>query len=142
MAMMALLFIAPAQAKADPPISTGTFNNTAVSGYDTVSYFTDGGPVKGNKEFQTQWKGADWYFVSQENLDKFKADPEQYAPQYGGYCAWAVAHGNTVGSDPLQYHIEEGKLYLNYSQSIKDQWLPRRKELIPLGDKEYPQLVD
>lgn len=142
MAVMALFFVAPGQAKADPPISTGTFSNTAVSGYDTVSYFTPGGPVKGSKEFQTEWNGADWRFSSQENLDKFKANPEQYAPQYGGYCAWAVAHGNTVKSDPLQYHIEDGKLYLNYNKKIKDQWLPRRAELIPVADKEFPQLID
>lgn len=130
------------QAFATSPIYTGTFNNTAVGGYDTVSYFSDGGPVKGSKEFKTKWKGADWLFSSQENLNKFKLNPEKYSPQYGGYCAWAVAHDNYVKGDPKVWNITNGKLYLNYNQSIAQKWKPRRKELIPAANKKYANEIN
>ncbi len=57
----------------------------AIGGYDTVAYFTVGKPVKGSKEFTHQWNGASWLFSSAGNRDLFKAAPEKYAPQYGGY---------------------------------------------------------
>ena len=89
-------------ANADAPIYTGTFSNKALKGYDAVSYFqNDGVPVKGSDEFQTEWNGADWYFSSADNLNAFRANPEQYAPQYGGYCAWAAAHDTLAKGDPL-----------------------------------------
>ena len=125
------------QALATDPIYTSTFSNKAVGGYDTVSYFTKDAPVKGSKEFKTEWKGAEWLFSSQENLEKFKATPEQYAPQYGGYCAWAVAHDNFVKGDPEVWNITDGKLYLNYNKKIAESWKPRREELIPVADKKY-----
>ena len=130
-------------ALAGDPIYTGTFSNSAVKGYDTVSYFQgDGVPVKGSEEFQTQWRGANWYFSSQKNLDAFKADPKKYAPQYGGYCAWAVAHDTLAKGDPTVYNIVDGKLYLNYDQSINSSWTPRKEELIIQADTIYPNLVE
>lgn len=142
MAMIALFGVTN-QALADDPIYTGSFGNLAVKGYDTVSYFQgNGAPVKGSEKFQTQWRGANWHFSSQANLDAFKANPEKYAPQYGGYCAWAAAHGTLAKADPKIYKLENGKLYLNYDQSIADKWLPRRAELIPAADEKYPTLVD
>ena len=131
------------QALADDPIYTGTFSSNAVKGYDTVSYFMgDGVPVKGSEEFQTKWRGANWQFSSEENLNKFKANPEKYAPQYGGYCAWAAAHGTLAKGDPKVYTLEDGKLYLNYDKSIHEGWLPRKAELIAVADEKYPELVD
>ncbi len=129
-------------ASAEATIYTGLFINNAVGGYDTVSYFMgDGVPVKGSKKFQTKWNGANWLFSTQENLDKFKASPKKFAPQYGGYCAWAAAHETLAKGDPKNYHIENGKLYLNYDANIHKQWLPRRAELIPVADAQYPQLL-
>lgn len=136
------LFTFVGQAFADAPISTSRFNNFAVSGYDTVSYFSPTGPVKGSEQFKTDYKGATWLFASKGNLDKFTANPAQYAPQYGGYCSWAAAHGSLAKSDPTQYHVENGKLYLNYNAKIKKKWLPRRGELIPKADAKYPDLID
>jgi YHS domain-containing protein len=131
------------QGFADNPIYTGSFSDNAIKGYDTVSYFMgDGVPVKGSKDFQTIWLGASWLFSSQANLDKFKADPEKYAPQYGGYCSWAAAHDVLAKGDPNTYLLENGKIYLNYDKSISDAWLPRKDELIPLADVKYPELVD
>ena len=68
------------------PINTGLFGNTAIKGYDAVAYHTDHKPVKGNKDYSFEWMGAKWLFASQDHLNQFKADPERYAPQYGGYC--------------------------------------------------------
>ncbi len=131
------------QALADDPIYTGTFSNTALKGYDSVSYFVgDGSPVKGSKDLQTQWRGAKWLFASQENLNAFKATPEKYAPQYGGYCAWAAAHDTLAKGDPLVYHLEYGKLYLNYNKDINKQWFARKAELISVANEKYPDLVD
>lgn len=95
----------------------------AIKGYDAVAYHTEGTPVKGAKEFEFEWKGAKWLFASAENMTLFKADPEKYAPQYGGYCAWAVSRGYIADTDPRNaWRIVEGKLYLNYNSSVQKNW--------------------
>ncbi|WP_133407426.1 YHS domain-containing (seleno)protein [Parashewanella tropica] len=127
---------------AEDEIYTGIFSNKAVSGYDTVAYFTEGKPVKGSSKWQTEYKGADWYFSSQENLKKFKANPEAYAPQFGGYCAWAIAAKNDFASgDPKQWAIVDGKLYLNYDAEIKSRWDADRKGFIETAEKNWPKLI-
>lgn len=134
--------IAPAMVFAADPVYTGFFNNKAVGGYDPVSYFTEGKPVKGNKRFQINHKGADWYFSSQDNLEAFSKAPEKYAPQYGGYCAWAVGHDITAKGDPLQWSIVEDKLYLNIDADIKAQWLKDKEHWIKQGDKHWPSVLN
>lgn len=67
-----------------PPINAGA-DGVALKGYDPVAYFTMGKPVKGNEQFGYDWNGARWLFASQEHRNLFKATPEKYAPQYGGY---------------------------------------------------------
>ncbi|PCI59549.1 MAG: YHS domain protein [Kordiimonadales bacterium] len=126
-------------AAADDSIYTGTFSSKAVSGYDTVEYFKSGVPTKGNKKFKTEYKDAEWRFSSQENLDLFLADPTKYAPQYGGYCAWAMSSGYTASGDPKQWAIVDGKLYLNYDKSIKKKWDADRPGFIVKADVEYPK---
>jgi YHS domain-containing protein len=101
---------------------TGWLNKDAASGYDVVAYFTDSKPVKGSNEFTADWNGVTWKFSSAENLEKFKADPEAYAPQYGGYCAWAMARGDFASTNPEAWRIVDGKLYLNYDKSIQKKW--------------------
>lgn len=123
-------------------ISTGFLSNKAVSGYDTVAYFTENHPVKGSSQYKTKYQGADWYFSSQENLDLFLAEPEKYAPQYGGYCAWAVsAKGDFAPSDPEKWAIVDDKLYLNYNQSVKEKWDADRALHIQQADKNWPNLI-
>lgn len=130
-------------ASAKDPVYTGFFNNRAIQGYDTVSYFQgDGTPVKGVDEFQAEWHGATWYFSSADNLAAFTADPERYAPQYGGYCAWATAHDTLAKGDALIYEIVGDKLYLNYNEGIGEDWSDQKAELIPVADEYYPELVD
>ena len=99
-----------AQAKSTE-IYTGWLSSSAVGGYDPVAYFTEGKPVAGNSGITHQWKGATWRFASEKNRDLFKAEPAKYAPQYGGYCAWAVSQGYTAKGDPNHWKIVDGKLY-------------------------------
>ncbi|MGW8188925.1 MULTISPECIES: YHS domain-containing (seleno)protein [Sphingomonas] len=131
---------APAFAK-DAPVYTGTFSNTAVSGYDTVAYFTQGKPVKGSTEFRTTYNGAEWRFASAANLAKFRANPGRYAPQYGGYCAWAVSQGYTASGDPTVWKVVGGKLYLNYNQEIGAKWSKNIPGFIRAGDANWPKVL-
>jgi len=91
----------------------------SIKGYDPVAYFTAGKMAKGRKDFEQQWMGATFRFSSKENFELFKKAPEKYAPQYGGYCAYAVSHGYTAPVDPEAWDIVNGKLYLNYSKSVQ-----------------------
>jgi len=127
---------------AKPPIYTAPFSDVAAGGYDVVAYFTVGRPVKGDAAFSTVWKGATWRFSSAANLTKFKANPAAYAPQYGGYCAWAVANGYTAKGDPLQWKIVGGKLYLNYNAEIQSRWVKDIPGFIRKGDREWPGVLE
>jgi len=139
-ALLIMLFSFPTFAADE--VYTGIFSNKAVSGYDTVAYFTEGKPVKGDSKWQTEYKGADWLFSSQENLNKFKANPEAYAPQYGGYCAWAISEKNDFASaDPDHWAIVDGKLYLNYDAEVKKWWDEDRSGHISAADKNWPTLI-
>ena len=127
---------------AKSPIYTGYFSNVALSGYDAVAYFTVNKPVKGSTNYSTEYNGADWHFTSQTNLDQFKAMPDKYAPQYGGYCAWAVANNDTAKGDPLQWNIHEGKLYLNYNAEIRQKWSSDKSALILKADNNWPKVIN
>ena len=137
--LLMILFFTNLSAK--DPVYTGFFNNKAISGYDAVAYFKNGKPVEGRKEFKTQYQGASWYFSSQLHLQAFLDQPEKYAPQYGGYCAWAVAQGDTAKGDPHQWTIFNQKLYLNYNTEIQERWLKDKAALIVKGDKNWPAVV-
>jgi YHS domain-containing protein len=117
-------------------------SNQAIRGYDPVAYFTAGKPVKGDQNFALHWKDADWYFVSRENLNAFAKNPEKYAPQYGGYCAYGMSEGHKASTDPNAWTIVDGKLYLNYSLQVKEQWKKDQKERINQADKNWPQVKD
>ena len=107
---------------ADKAVYTALFSKLAVSGYDPVAYFTEQKPVKGDGRFVHTYAGAQWRFVSAENRDRFIAAPERYAPQYGGYCAWAVSQGYTASADPERWKIVADKLYLNYDAEVQKKW--------------------
>jgi YHS domain-containing protein len=122
LAVMAAL-AAPNSAWAkDAPIYTALFSKVAVSGYDPVAYFTENKPVKGDPKFSFDYMGAKWQFSSAENRDKFAAAPQSFAPQYGGYCAWAVSQGYTASGDPMFWKIVQGKLYLNFDAAVQKKW--------------------
>jgi YHS domain-containing protein len=122
-------------------IYTGFFSNKALDGYDTVAYFTEGKPVEGDSQWQVEYQGADWYFSSEQNLEMFKADPERYAPQYGGYCAWAIsAKSDFAPGDPQYWAVVNDKLYLNYDADIKSRWDDDRSGHIKQGDANWVHL--
>ena len=121
LAGLPMMVAAPA-AQAEPPISTSVFSNTALQGYDPVAYFTDSKPVKGDDAFTADYMGAKFKFSSAANRDAFIDTPAAYAPQYGGYCAWAMADGKHARGDARYWKIVDGKLYLNYNKSIQKKW--------------------
>lgn len=123
------------------PINTTLFGGLAIEGYDPVAYFQAGEPAKGSKSFTYEWRGANWRFSSAENRDLFAAAPEQYAPQYGGYCAYALSQGKTVGIDPAAWTIVEGKLYLNYNQKIRQTWEKDIPGYISKADAAWPKIL-
>ncbi|MFN0123131.1 MAG: YHS domain-containing (seleno)protein [Blastocatellia bacterium] len=120
-------------------VNTNLFG-TAVKGYDTVAYFSEGKPLKGKNEFRHDWRGAKWYFASAANRDTFAAQPEKYAPQYGGYCAWAVSNDYTADIDPHAWKIVNGKLYLNYNRDVQQMWEKERDTNIRKADANWPGL--
>lgn len=98
-------------------------NDIAIKGYDPVAYFTDNGAVQGSPEFTATYKNAIYHFASSENRNKFKANPQAFAPQYGGYCAFGVAMGKKFETDPQAWKVEDGKLYLNLDKTVQQRWL-------------------
>ena len=133
--------VATASNAAAPEVYTAPFSKLALSGYDPVSYFTAVSPQKGDARFATIWRGAEFRFASAANLAGFKANPEAYAPQYGGYCAWAVSRGYTAEGDPLAWRIVNGKLYLNYDATIQTRWVTDIPNNIAKGDHNWPQVL-
>ncbi len=133
-----LFFAAPAHA-IDPVYSA---EGAAIRGYDPVAYFTEEKPMKGSAAHSATHDGATWHFASAENRDLFVANPEKYAPQYGGYCAWAVAEGYTASADPGAWSIKDGKLYLNYSKLVRARWAIDKDGNIVKGDQNWPGLRD
>jgi len=112
----------------------------AVEGYDVTAYFQQGKPVKGSDKFAYTWMGATWRFASAASRDAFAAQPEKYAPQYGGYCAYAVSEGHTASIDPEAWKIVDGKLYLNYSKSIRVTWEKDIPGRVERADHNWPSL--
>lgn len=139
----ALFFIAFSPlSQADSEVYTSFFSNKAASGYDVVAYFTQDKAVEGDSKFSTEYKGATWLFSSQQHLDLFKATPEKYAPQYGGYCAYAVAKGSTASADPLQWTIIDDKLYLNYNEEINQKWRQDTSKYIDSANQNWPKVLE
>jgi len=117
----------------------------AIKGIDVVAYFSlpDGAKaLRGSNEFTYEWKGATWKFISEENRDAFSRNPDKYAPQYGGYCAFAVAHGFTTSPRPNNWKIVGGKLYLNNNAKSFEKWLQDKDNKIAKGDENWPEVLD
>jgi YHS domain-containing protein len=110
---------------------------SALRGYDTVAYFAVNNAVKGDAKYAYVWNGAKWLFSSEENMKKFMADPETYAPQFGGYCAYAVSEGYTADADPEAWKVVDGKLYLNYNRDVQKTWEKNEAERIANGKKNW-----
>jgi len=122
------------------PVSR-TPDGLAIKGYDPVAYFTGGQPVPGLAENEFTWKGAKWRFASAEHRAMFKIYPDKYAPQYGGYCAYAISQGKTADIDPLAWTIVNNKLYLNLNKDVQGLWEKDRDAYIRKADENWPHLL-
>lgn len=129
---------AEAAPKAKKPVAA--FNakkGLAVKGYDPVAYFTDGKPVEGSPAHEYVWEGATYRFASAEHLEMFKADPTKYAPQFGGYCAYAISRGDIADISPTSWAVEGGKLYLNNNSFAQFLWDQSRPKNITKGETNW-----
>ncbi len=103
-------------------VGRATEGALAIKGYDTVAFFQVGKAIKGNEFYTFQWHDMTWHFQSQENRDLFAGSPEKYAPQYDGYCAWALTEERKAVTDPEVWKIVDGRLYLNCSRAAYEKW--------------------
>ncbi len=121
--------------KSEIPTYNIDANRVAIHGYDTVGYFTEGKPLKGKAEFEHVWRDTRWHFASAGNRDLFTANPDRYAPQYGGYCALGLAAGEYADIDPNAWTIVDGKLYLNRTLEYRVAW--RKAPQAYFGTADY-----
>jgi len=144
LALAALALAVPAATIAAPvaaPEISVAADTLAAGGYDVIAYFRDGRPVRGSALHQLRYKGATWRFASAESLGRFRADPAAYAPQFGGYCAWAVSQGYLAPGDPEQWKIVDGKLYLNFNARAKELWEADQADAIVRGHANWPRVL-
>lgn len=123
-----------------PPVSVELLQPAAAGGYDVTSYFT-GSPVRGSAQFTATHNGATYRFASAANRDKFVANPAAFAPQYGGYCAWAVSQGYTAPGRPQFWKVVDGKLYLNYSAEVQQRWERDIPGFIQSANRNWPGVL-
>ncbi len=124
-----------------PSVYSARAEHIAINGYDPVAYFVNAKPVKGVEALSADYNGAKWLFVSTTNRDAFVSAPETYAPQFGGYCAWAVSKGYTASTDPEAWKIVDGKLYLNYSKDVAVMWAKDIPGNIAKGHANWPMVL-
>jgi YHS domain-containing protein len=147
LSIAACALLAGGAALAAPPANTlksglfGGRSDVAILGYDPVAYFTEGKPMKGQDNLVFEYLGAKWKFATPAHLDMFKANPEKYAPQYGGYCAYGVAHDALVTIEPDKFRVIDGKLYLNYDADVQTKWLKDPAGFIRQADTRFPGLL-
>ena len=126
-------------AASDSPVpAVNAKEGIGLKGYDPVAYFTNGAPTKGLELYSFAWKGVTYRFAFAENLDRFKADPAKYLPQYGGYCAYAMSLDRIADVDPSRWAIVNGKLYLNNGFVAEKLWSLNKSGNIVSADRNWP----
>ncbi len=139
---IALFIIAGAvTAQAEQRAVTYAPGGIAISGYDAVAYFTAGRAVRGSAEYAIMWRGATWYFASPESLMVFEMDPEAYAPQFGGYCAYAVAEGQTGSAAPDAYFFYNDRLYFMHDLSMLRKMKSQLPEIVAEAEAHWPEAL-
>jgi len=116
--------------------------SVAIQGYDPVAFFTENKPVKGKPEFVARHGGATYFFASKENRDAFKAEPAKYEPAFGGYCAYGVSRGKLVEIDVDAFQIVDGRLLLQYSKGVRNDFNKDAKGNLAKADGNWPGLVE
>jgi hypothetical protein len=135
------LAAAPTIAAEPAPPVHATAEGIAIGGYDPVAYFTDGRPVLGSASFEHRWNGATWRFASAAARDRFAADPDAYAPRFGGYCAWAISQNYVAPGDPNVWRIVDGRLYFNFNERARELWEADRPAAIARGNANWPSVL-
>ena len=123
-----------------PAVNKGD-DSIAIKGYDPVAYIVSGRPIIGNPKFAYTWSDATWRFASKSNRDRFTRDPKRYAPQFGGYCAWAISRGYTADVDPEAFQIVDGRVYLIYSKSVQRRWEQDIPGNIAKAEANWPEVL-
>lgn len=132
--ILSLSAICFAQKKSEPIYMT---KEGAIGGYDPVSYFIESQPIKGEGSITYNWKNAVWHFSSEKNRKLFAENPEKYAPQYGGWCAYGWAKGYPAKTDPQAWRVVANKLYLNYNQNVQKDWDKKQDQYIQEANTHY-----
>jgi YHS domain-containing protein len=127
----------PADSSEPPVAPVNTTDGVGLKGYDPVAYFSNGQPTKGTSQYRFQWKGINYRFASAEDLERFKADPEKYLPQYGGYCAYAMSINRIADISPTEWTIFGGKLYLNNNFISQTLWSLDKSGRTETGDRNW-----
>jgi YHS domain-containing protein len=115
-------------------------DGVAIKGYDPVAYFTESKAVAGTPEHTAEYKGSTFRFASKENRDAFVAEPEKYAPQYGGFCAFGAAGGYKAKIDPAAFTVVDEKLYLNYDARVQKMWAKDIPGFVAKADAKWPEV--
>ena len=115
-------------------------NGVAIKGYDPVAYFTDGKPVQGKAEYNSHYKDGIFRFASAEHKKLFDSNPDKYAPQYGGFCAYGTATGHKADVDPAAFSVVDDKLYLNYNKSVQGKWKQDVPGYIVQANQQWPSV--
>ena len=134
----AAVFAGPVRA-AEPEVFSE--NEIAIRGADPVAFFTQGTPVLGSADHALMWRGTMWHFASAQTMEMFTANPEAYAPQYGGYCAYAASQGYVASTVPEAWTVYNGKLYLNNSTGVRRRWLRDIDSYIVAADANWPGIL-
>ncbi|WP_299922719.1 YHS domain-containing (seleno)protein [uncultured Pelagimonas sp.] len=113
----------------------------AIDGSDAVAYFDNNGPVAGSASHAVSWNGAEWHFASAANAETFKTNPTAYAPQFGGYCAYAASLGYVAPTMPEAWTLYDGKLYLNANLRARELWLKDVPGNIAKGEANWPGIL-
>jgi YHS domain-containing protein len=138
---LALLLALAPTAFASEAVNTDK-TGIALGGYDATSYFTDGKPVKGDFTISAVHNGATYWFANQANKDTFVANPEKFAPAFGGYCAFGVTLSKKLSGDPLVWKIVDGKLYLNVNSNIAKLFDKDTAAHIATAEKNWPTIAN
>ncbi len=117
-------------------------NGVILAGHDVVSYFTENAAIEGQANYTATYNDAIYYFSSEDNRNTFNANPEKYAPQYGGFCAYGAALGKKFDIDGKAFEVVDGKLYVNKNLDVYEAWVEDKAENIEGADKQWPEILN
>ncbi|HEY3915384.1 MAG TPA: YHS domain-containing (seleno)protein [Verrucomicrobiae bacterium] len=141
LSFLALGLVLPAFAQTSKTLVNVDDSGVAIQGYDPVAFFTDHKPVKGAADLQSTYHGGTYWFASSEHKALFDANPGKYEPSFGGYCAYGVSRSKLVDIDVNAFQIVDGRLLMQYSKSIRDDFAADAKNRLAKADANWPGLV-